>query len=88
MIIVYTKPGCGYCVKAKNWLSLHDFQYTEIDVIQDYDSYHFLIDAGHKSLPQIYTKNADDAPNLLVEGGFDGLSNITPEDLRAKMAIS
>jgi glutaredoxin len=29
-IIVYSKSGCPFCDKAKDWFNTHQFSYTEI----------------------------------------------------------
>ena len=41
-IIVYTKPTCSYCVKAKQLLTLKDKQYTEVVIGTDIMTENFL----------------------------------------------
>jgi glutaredoxin len=54
MITLYTKPGCGYCASAKNWLNENDFAYYLIDVSANADALAFLKAQGHRSVPQLY----------------------------------
>ena len=85
MIVVYSKPGCVYCVKAKDWLSSHGFEYVEADITKNPEDYNFIVDAGHKTLPQIYARDGYGALRLLVAGGFNGLESLTPAELQEKL---
>lgn len=85
MIVVYSQPACNYCVKAKDWLASSGFDYVEADITKNHDDYNFIVEAGHKKLPQIYAKDGYGALRLLVEGGFDGLAALTPSELREKL---
>lgn len=80
MITIYSKPNCGYCDAAKNWLSANSFEFEAVDITADNDAYAFVVGAGHKSVPQIYNNG-----EILVEGGFQGLKNITANVLREKL---
>ncbi len=53
-IIVYTKPHCGFCVRAKQLLESKGLPYTEI-VISDAETAEKLIGkTGCKTVPQIF----------------------------------
>lgn len=54
MIKVYTKTTCPECVKAKNILNMYGFNYTEINIEEDSNAKTFLLNEGHRSVPQIY----------------------------------
>lgn len=69
MIIVYSKAHCPFCDKAKALLKLKGVEYTEIRIDEDAEAREFILEQGHRTVPQIY-KNGE----LLVEGGFQGLS--------------
>jgi glutaredoxin len=81
MITVYTKPDCPYCVKAKVWLDRHGFDHETVDITRDAGQRQFLLDAGHRTVPQLYVGD-----RLLVEGGYDGLNALSPEDVRRRIA--
>jgi glutaredoxin 3 len=69
MIVVYSKAHCPFCDKAKALLKLKGVGYTEIRIDEDAAAKDFIVSQGHRTVPQIY-KNGE----LLVEGGFQGLS--------------
>lgn len=81
MIIVYSKPRCEYCNIAKAWLTKHNLPFNTIDISEDENAKAFVIEQGHRTVPQIYW---DD--QLLVEGGATGLVSMSLEDLAAKIA--
>ena len=74
MITVYSKPLCGYCEMAKQWLTKHGFEYEEIRVDTNPEVRQFLISEGHRTMPQIYHKG-----KLLVEGGGQALVRMDPK---------
>lgn len=78
MITLYTKPNCPYCTKAKQWLRENGFDFEVIDItLNPYDR-EFILDRGHKTVPQIYWNDNI----LLVSGGYEGLSVMTREQLQ------
>lgn len=77
MITVYSKPNCPYCVMAKNYLQQNNFEYEEIDITQNPEAREFLLNEGHRTMPQIYHKN-----KLLVEGGAQALTRLNPATVR------
>ena len=80
MISLYSKPNCPYCDQAKAWLEKNEISYTVLDISQDPEAREFLVNSGHKSVPQIYLGS-----QLLVEGGFTGLSKRDPQQLKAEI---
>jgi glutaredoxin 3 len=79
MITVYSKNNCPFCVQAKNLLTLKGIQYEEINIEQNPDARAFILAQGHRTVPQIYQNG-----KLLVEGGFQGLSKLTEEELKER----
>jgi glutaredoxin-like protein NrdH len=80
MITLYSKPDCPYCDQAKAWLAKNDIAYTVLDINEDRDAKDFLVSSGHKTVPQIYLRD-----QLLVEGGFAGLSKRDPQQLKEEI---
>lgn len=53
-ITVYTTPSCPYCVKAKQWLDEHGYDYTEHNVAEDKEKAKEMIQrTGQRGVPQI-----------------------------------
>jgi len=67
-LTIYTKEKCGYCVMLKQMLESKDIAYTEINIEENEEAKNFLIEAGHRSVPQIYKDG-----ELFVENGFEGM---------------
>lgn len=76
MITVFSKDGCLYCDKAKALLDDYEIDYTVENVSTDPVALAFIKDSGHTTVPQIYN-----GLDLLVEGGYAGLSSISRETL-------
>ena len=79
-ITVYTKDFCPYCVQAKRQLDTMNFEYEEINIEADAKTRNWLIEQGHRTMPQIYHNG-----KLLVEGGAQGLAKLTADDLRTRI---
>jgi glutaredoxin len=85
-LIVYSKENCAFCDRAKNLLNLKNIPYTEVRVDQDPQARQFIIDRGHRTVPQIYL---DD--QLFVENGYSGLSQMTEvafQQLKEQLNVS
>jgi ribonucleoside-diphosphate reductase alpha chain len=54
VVVVYGKPRCPYCVKAKKILDDKGIDYTYLDVSVFPEHKQFLEDNNHKTVPQIY----------------------------------
>ena len=63
---LYTKNGCGYCTMAKNLLKSKNVQFEEINIEQQPEAREFVINEGHRTMPQIYIDNK-------IIGGYDQL---------------
>ena len=77
MITVYSKPLCHFCDMAKHWLTKHGFEYEEIRVDMNPEARQFVINEGHRTMPQIYHKG-----KLLVEGGGQALVRMDPKKVK------
>ena len=77
---LYTKDNCGFCVKAKAFLNLHGIGFNEIHIDIDEDAKNFLVEEGHRSVPQIYFNG-----KLLVAGGFMGLHKLSKDEITQLM---
>lgn len=80
MITLYSKPNCPYCDRAKIWLEKNEIEYKIVDVLIDNDALQFIKEQGHKTVPQIYYNG-----ELLVKGGYTGLTKEDPEILKSKI---
>lgn len=83
MLTVYSKAQCPYCVQAKQLLENRGIEYEEIRVDLDPDARAFIVEQGHKTVPQIYKDG-----KLFVEGGFTGLSKLTESQMKKMVGIS
>lgn len=54
MIQIYGKPKCKYCDMAKALLTNKGIEYSYIDIMQDEGAMDMIVDAGLKSVPQIF----------------------------------
>lgn len=77
MITVYSKPLCGYCDMAKDYLKKNNIQYEEIRVDTNPEAREFLISEGHRTMPQIYHDG-----KLLVAGGGMALVRMDPNQVK------
>lgn len=83
MLTVYSKTVCPFCVNAKNYLKSKDIPFEEINIEENDDARQFILDKGHRTVPQIYFQG-----KLFVEGGFQGLSKLTQADIRERMNLT
>jgi glutaredoxin 3 len=77
MIKIYTKTTCPYCDQAKQLLEAFGFEYEVVNIEQDTDARTWLLDQGHKSVPQLYINDK------LLEGGFNGLQSVGKTGVQA-----
>ena len=80
MLVVYTMDSCIYCDKAKLYLKSCDISFEEKNISKDKQAKDFLLEEGHKTIPQIYYNN-----KLLVEGGANGLLSLSKEKIKTRM---
>lgn len=73
-VVMFTRPDCKYCVKAKQLFMTKPFANVELIVLDDQDNYEqvksWMIEhsEGSKTVPQIFIGGAH------VVGGYTGLS--------------
>lgn len=82
MLTVYSKTVCPYCVQAKNYLIAKNINFKEINIETDTTAREFVQAQGHRSVPQIYYQG-----KLFVEGGWQGLSKMTTDDIITEMEL-
>lgn len=74
MLTVYSKADCPFCDRAKALLTLKQVAYTEVRIDQDDQARQFIIEQGHRTVPQIYRDG-----ELFVAGGFTGLTKLSED---------
>lgn len=79
-LIVYTKPGCGYCANAKDYLKGLGIIFEEVDITKNNAARERILAAGHKTLPVIYAGDKQ-----LVPGGFTGLKTMRKEEILERL---
>jgi len=82
MLTVYSKNNCSFCVQAKNLLKSKNIAFEEIRIDEDVAAKEFIVDQGHRTVPQIYHNG-----KLFVEGGFQGLVKLTEDQLKEKLNV-
>jgi len=82
MLTVYSKTVCPYCVNAKNFLKSKNIAFEEINIEQTPQARDFIMEAGHRTVPQIYHNG-----KLFVEGGWQGLSKMSAEQILEKIEL-
>jgi glutaredoxin 3 len=80
MITVYSKTHCAHCINAKNYLQSRDIRYREVNIDEDAQAREFVMAQGHRTVPQLYV-----GEQLLVEGGWSGLSKLSTEEILQRM---
>jgi glutaredoxin 3 len=80
MIKVYSKPNCQFCDMAKQLLESKGVAYESVDITEDPDARQMLVDAGFRSVPQIYNGTHH------IPGGYQGLAGMSAEDFAEKVA--
>jgi glutaredoxin 3 len=83
MLTVYSKTVCPYCVQAKSFLKSKDIPFQEINIEKTPEARDFIMSSGHRTVPQIYYNG-----ELFVEGGWQGLSKLSADDIRSRLGIN
>jgi len=85
MLTVYSKNRCPYCDQAKALLTKWEvpFEEVRIDDPANPDAREFIVEQGHRTVPQIYLND-----KLFVEGGFQGLSKLTKQDVQTRLGLT
>ena len=72
MLTIYTSPRCHHCTNVKEYLQELDISYKEVDISADQASKDWILEQGHRTVPQIYQGNT-----LVVEDGATSLLRLT-----------
>jgi len=83
MLTLYSKNNCGYCLQAKALLKNNDIPFEEVNIDTDDVAREFVINEGHRTMPQIYQEG-----KLFVEGGFAGLSELGVDTIKTKLGLT
>lgn len=83
MLTVYSKNHCPFCDQAKALLKKWEVPFEEIKIDVDPKAREFVVSRGHRTVPQIYHQG-----QLFVDGGFQGLSKLSPEQVRQQLGIN
>ncbi|MET4682166.1 glutaredoxin 3 [Brevundimonas faecalis] len=77
-VVIYTKPGCPYCIRAKALLDRKGAAYTEIVASNDPEKKAEMVErsGGAATFPQIFIDGkhvggSDDIHALDARGGLD-----------------
>ena len=71
MLTVYSKSNCPFCDRAKMLLNQKGVAFEEVRVDLDPEARDFIVNAGHRTVPQIYKDG-----KVFVEGGYQGLAKL------------
>ena len=71
MLKVYSKSNCPFCDRAKHLLTQKGIVYEEVRVDLNPEAREFIMQAGHRTVPQIYLGD-----QVFVEGGYQGLARL------------
>jgi glutaredoxin 3 len=86
MLTVYSKDNCPFCTRAKALLESKGVEFEEVRVDLDPEAKQFIVDAGHRSVPQIYLNG-----KIFVEGGYTGLAaldNLVFQQLKENINVN
>ena len=65
MITMYTKNNCKFCKMSKALLESNNIEYEEVNIEDDQDHKMFLIEQGHRTVPQFYID-----VDICLDGGY------------------
>ena len=82
MLTVYSKSNCQQCVQAKTLLTKKNIPFKEVKIDETSAAREFILNAGHKTLPQIYSGDS-----LFVEGGYFGLAGMSDKQLKERLNL-
>ena len=83
LLTVYSKKHCTFCDQAKALLKRKDIPFEEIKIDENEQAREFITEQGHRTVPQIYFQG-----KLFVEGGFQGLSKLSTDEIRTRMGLT
>jgi glutaredoxin 3 len=67
MYIIYGKPACSYCTKAKKLLERKGLDYRYVDISKDLEAQEYILSNGFKTVPVVFKE--DD-----LIGGYEDLA--------------
>ena len=70
-------------MQAKNYLTQKNIPFTEIKIDEDAEAKEFILEQGHRTVPQIYL-----GTTLFVQGGYQGLTKLTEDQLKEKLSVT
>jgi glutaredoxin len=70
-------------LQAKALLKNNDIPFEEVNIDTDDVAREFVINEGHRTMPQIYREG-----KLFVEGGFAGLSELGVDTIKTKLGLT
>ena len=79
MITIYTKTDCQFCDMAKALLESRGVEYRTVNVSEQSEARDFLIENGHRSVPQIFRGTTH------IPGGYQGLAGMSEEEFNTKV---
>ena len=80
MLTVYSKNNCPFCEQAKHLLTTKNIPFDVVNIDTDPEARDWLVSQGHRTAPQLYLNE-----QLFVEGGYQGLSKLTDEELQSRL---
>jgi glutaredoxin len=72
-VVMYCRPWCGDCARARHWLEEHNIPYTEVDVESDLDARDRA--AGHNE-GRLHTPTFEIGDGVCVDFRPDRLSEL------------
>ena len=79
MITIYTKTDCQFCDMAKSLLESRGVAFNTINVSEKSEARDFLIENGHRSVPQIFRGTTH------IPGGYQGIAGMSEEEFNTKI---
>lgn len=65
-VVVYSKANCPACVKTKQELTLKGVEFTEVRVDIDTVKRIWLMNQGHRAVPQVYVDGVHTDPKTIT----------------------
>ena len=79
MITIYTKTDCQFCDMAKALLETRGVEYRTVNVSEQSEARDFLVENGHRSVPQIFRGTTH------IPGGYQGIAGMSEEEFNTKV---
>lgn len=69
-VLVYSTPTCPYCKMAKEFLTEHNIEFSDVDVSADQQAAEAMVEkSGQMGVPVIIITQDDDSEEVML--GFD-----------------